>query len=108
MAQAPEEVAAVLQQVHEASLQGCWCVGYVRYEAAPAFDPAMVVHPAVGALAWFAVYKAPLPMEAGSLVDPFGNVTLAPCTSEPDRKEFDACLESIQSAISAGDLYQVN
>ena len=108
VAHAPAEVATVLQRVHEASLRGCWCVGYVRYEAAPAFDPAMAVHPVDGPLAWFAVHEAPLPTEAWSPGDPSGNVTLAPCTSEPDRTAFDDSLERIQAAISAGDLYQLN
>lgn len=108
VAHALEEVVTVLQRVHEASLRGSWCVGYVRYEAAPAFDPAMVVHPAEGPLAWFAVYEAPLATEAWSRCDLSGGVTLAPCTAEPDRTAFDTCLERIQSAISAGELYQVN
>lgn len=108
VARAPDEVVSVLKQVHEASLLGCWCVGYVRYEAAPAFDAAMSVHAADGPLAWFAVHKTPLPIDDWFRVDPSGDATRAPCTSEPDRMAFDASLEHIQSAIGAGDLYQVN
>ena len=40
-AHALHEVRGVLQAVHAAAQQGRWCVGYVRYEAAPAFDTAL-------------------------------------------------------------------
>ena len=60
-AHALHEVRGVLQAVHAAAQQGRWCVGYVRYEAAPAFDTALQVHTADGPLAWFAVYDAPQP-----------------------------------------------
>ncbi len=40
---------------------GRWCVGYVRYEAASAFDAALQTHPADGPLAWFAVFDRALP-----------------------------------------------
>jgi len=108
VAQTNEEVVTVLQQVHEASLRGGWCVGYVRYEAAPAFEPAMAVHAADGPLAWFAVHEAPLPLEATPWTGSCKDATLAACTTEPDRTAFDTCLQRIQSAIGAGDLYQVN
>ena len=46
------------------SRAGRWCVGSLRYEAAGAFDPALVTFEADGPLASFAVYDAPLPEEA--------------------------------------------
>ena len=60
-ADAPTQVRAVLDAVHAAARQGSWCVGYVRYEAAAAFDAALQTHAADGPLAWFAVYDAPQP-----------------------------------------------
>lgn len=55
------EVKPLLDKVSALSQQGLWCVGYVRYEAAPAFDAALAVHKTDGPLAWFGVYAKPLP-----------------------------------------------
>ena len=54
-----DQVKAVLQAVEERALRGQWCVGYVRYEAAPAFDHALAVHATTGPLVWFGVHDAP-------------------------------------------------
>src|SRR5690606_21000851 len=64
-----QEVTGVLHAVEAAARAGRWCVGWVRYEAAPAFDPALAVHAeaqgeGAPALAWFAVYDAPAPWPA--------------------------------------------
>ena len=56
VAQTLEQVPQVLAQVDALSRAGHWCVGYVRYEAAPAFDAALQVHVADGPLAWFGVH----------------------------------------------------
>ena len=61
VAHALHEVRSVLDAVFAAAQQGRWCVGHVRYEAAPAFDAALQTHAADGPLAWFAVYDAPQP-----------------------------------------------
>jgi hypothetical protein len=79
------QVKAVLQAVHERSLQGQWCVGYVRYEAAPAFDRALVVHPPTGPLVWFGVHDAPLP-SAEALVSPALEAAAAPTGDTHDRR----------------------
>lgn len=56
-----DQVAAVLAAAERAALAGHWVLGYVSYEAAPAFDPALLVRPAdASPLALFAVYDAPL------------------------------------------------
>ncbi len=103
------EVKAVLQAVQQRALQGQWCVGYLRYEAAPAFDHALAVHPATGPLAWFGVHDAPLPD---------GEEPASPSTG-PDtvraawlpglaRTTFDAALERLRQAIGDGEIYQAN
>ena len=51
-----DEVKPVLEAVHAAAEAGHWCVGHVRYEAAPAFDAALQVHAADGPLVWFEVH----------------------------------------------------
>ena len=103
-AHALHEVRGVLQAVHAAAQQGLWCVGHVRYEAAPAFDAALQVHAADGPLAWFAVYDAPQPWPDDG---PQGSAEVH-WQGGHDRAAFDAALARIQQAIRAGELYQVN
>ncbi|CDS50954.1 Para-aminobenzoate synthase, aminase component / Aminodeoxychorismate lyase [Polaromonas sp. CG9_12] len=103
-AHAPHEVRAVLDAVQAAAGQGAWCIGYVRYEAAPAFDAALAVHAADGPLAWFAVHDAALPW-------PEDDSTAAARVEWTDtclRPAFDASVAHIQQAITDGELYQVN
>ena len=102
------DVRGVLDAVHAAAQRGHWGVGHVRYEAAAAFDAALQTHPADGPLAWFAVYDAPQPWPddvAGHAPADAAQVTWADRLS---RADFDAAMATIQQAISAGELYQVN
>ena len=101
------EVRPLLGAVQAAAAQGRWCVGYVRYEAAPAFDAALAAHPADGPLAWFAVHDAPLP-------GPAADEAVAPDQAGVEwsetcpRPQFDAALAQLQQAIADGALYQAN
>lgn len=104
LAQQVDEVRAVLNAVHAAAQRGHWCVGYVRYEAAPAFDTALQTHAADGPLAWFAVHDAPHPWPAEEPQEAARVVW----QSGLERSAFDAALGHIQQAIGAGELYQVN
>ena len=102
-AHALHEVRAVLDAVEAAARSGAWVLGYLRYEAAPAFDAALAVHAADGPLAWFAVHDAPLPWpEEGA-----GEATVDWHTL-PGRAAFDTAHARIQQAIRQGELYQVN
>ena len=62
-AHALHEVRAVLDAAEAAARGGAWVLGWLRYEAAPAFDPALAVQAGDPALplAWFAAHDAPLP-----------------------------------------------
>ena len=110
------QVKAVLQAVQQRAEQGQWCVGYLRYEAAPAFDHALAVHPPTGPLAWFGVHDAPLPEPQ----DPISEHGLGP-TSAPQqaacrvtwqpgiaRSRFDAAMARLHQAIANGEIYQAN
>lgn len=99
------EVAAVLDAVQAAASQGAWCVGYLRYEAAAAFDASLHTHTAEGPLAWFAVYDHPLPWPEAPESAPAPTVQWQPLA---DRPSFDATLHHIQQAIAEGTYYQVN
>ena len=89
------------------ALQGRWCVGYLRYEAAEAFDPAMRVHAAEGPLAWFAIHDDALPWPDAEEDDPPDDVTLA-WDATLSRRDFDEALGPIHEAIANGEAYQVN
>lgn len=99
-----DEVRPVLDAVQAAAAQGAWCVGYLRYEAAPAFDAALAVHDADGPLAWFAVHDEALPWPR---TVPGADVQVQ---WQPglDRPAFDEALGSLQRAIANGAYYQVN
>ena len=104
VAQQVDAVRAVLDAVHAAAQRGHWCVGYVRYEAAPAFDTALQTHATDGPLAWFAVHDAPQPWPAEAAQE----AARVEWHSGLERGTFDAALGRIQQAIGAGELYQVN
>jgi para-aminobenzoate synthetase/4-amino-4-deoxychorismate lyase len=100
------QVRPVLDAVEAAAREGFWCVGYLRYEAAPAFDTALAVHAAQGPLAWFAINEEALPWPGDDKEDA-GSVQVqwqAACS----RVGFDTALASIHRAIADGALYQVN
>jgi len=104
VAHTPAEVAPLLCAVQAAAEAGAWCVGHLRYEAAPAFDPALRVHPADGPLAWFGVFDEAQPWPEH--LPPEDAVVLG--LEGGSRERFDADMEHILAAIARGDLYQVN
>jgi para-aminobenzoate synthetase/4-amino-4-deoxychorismate lyase len=132
VAHTPEQVKPVLDAVAACAAQGLWCVGYLRYEAASAFDAALLTHPADGPLAWFGVFDQALPWpqdtqgnsSASPVQDAAANIgtslpqdtrtspSTAPTTLQWQRpltrSQFDAHMHSIHQAIAAGEFYQVN
>jgi len=104
VAHEPGQVRAVLDAVQDAASQGAWCVGYLRYEAASAFDAALAAHAPDGPLAWFAVHDAALPW----LDDDSAAQAQVEWFEICSRPAFGAAMEQIQRAIAAGEFYQVN
>ena len=103
-----EAVRPVLDAAEAAARAGAWVLGWLCYEAAPAFDAALTVRPpdAQLPLAWFGVYDAPQPWpqedaQAGASAQVLWQ-------GGHERAAFDAALARIQQAIAAGELYQVN
>jgi para-aminobenzoate synthetase/4-amino-4-deoxychorismate lyase len=104
-----EDVEAVLRGADAATNSGAWAYGYVGYEAAPAFDPALAVrnrgadHPP---LAWFAICDAPAP------VAPVRALPLppaqAPWLADTSAASFAAAVDDVRGAIADGRVYQVN
>lgn len=108
VAAALHEVRPVLDAVHAAAQRGQWCVGYVRYEAAAAFDKALQTHAADGPLAWFAVYDEAQPWPAEAPAPTPAEAAQVHWRSSPQRSDFDAAMARIHQAIADGELYQVN
>lgn len=104
VAHTPAQVRPLLESVHALAQQGYWCVGYLRYEAGVAFDPALAVHDADGPLAWFGVYDAPQAWpEAGA-----GGTAVLQWHEGLSRPAFDHGMSEIHRAIADGELYQLN
>lgn len=108
-AHASEDVPAVLEAVQQAAEQGLWCVGWLAYEAAAAFDRAyaQAVHAAAAGqpLAWFGLYRAPL---AGHMQTRPVQAAAVHWQTALSRAQFDAHVARIHAAIAAGDCYQIN
>ncbi len=100
------QIKPLLDTIEVLSQQGFWCVGYVRYEAAPAFDSALQVHLVDGPLAWFGIYPQALPWPDDTTSA--DENTRIKWHSRLERAEFDAQISGIHRAIAAGELYQVN
>lgn len=104
VAHSPREVLEVLHRVERYAEQGCWCAGYVAYEAAPAFDPALVTHPPGGLpVAWFGVFGSVAPTSLSRT--PAQVLELAPCLP---LHAFAARVMQIKEFIARGETYQVN
>jgi para-aminobenzoate synthetase/4-amino-4-deoxychorismate lyase len=100
-----DQVHAVLVAADAHARRGRHVVGFVSYEAAPAFDRALAVRPP-GALplAWFGVFHAPAQL-APQATTARPRVTWR--ERRADRSHADA-VEAIRQAIGRGDVYQVN
>ncbi|RYF26609.1 MAG: bifunctional aminodeoxychorismate synthase component I/aminotransferase [Comamonadaceae bacterium] len=107
VARTADEVRPVLRAVEAAARAGAWCVGGLRYEAAGAFDAALVTHAADGPLAWFAVFDAKAVLAAESAAPQADAPTLAWAPGMA-REVFDDALRALHASISDGAFYQVN
>jgi para-aminobenzoate synthetase/4-amino-4-deoxychorismate lyase len=104
VAHRPAQVRPLLEAVQTLARQGYWCVGYLRYEAAAAFDPALAVQEADGPLAWFGVHDAPQAWPEWDV----GNTAIAQWQEALSRTAFDQGMAEIHRAIADGELYQLN
>ena len=104
-----DQVEALLKEVETYQEAGFYAVGYVSYEAAPAFEKKLDVHPAplMGEyLLYFTIHEKvetlPFPedYEAVDLPDNWKEEVEAPAYQE--------AIETIQHYIRQGDTYQVN
>ena len=99
------EVQPALRAVDAAARAGSWAVGYVAYEAAPAFDAALTVRePGPGPLCWFGLHDAPLgPPPTGAW-----DARLVELAPELEAAAHAGSVERLREAIAEGTAYQVN
>lgn len=104
IAQRLEEVFDVLNFAEREARAGSHVALMLSYEAAPAFDSALVTHePSEFPLAWAEVFE-----NEADLVHECSLVTSNTWTPRVDREEYERAVARIRDLIAAGDTYQVN
>ncbi|MBU1237314.1 MAG: chorismate-binding protein [Gammaproteobacteria bacterium] len=99
-----EEVNGVLTRAEQLAATGHWLVGFVAYEAASAFDAALVAHERADALplAAFAVFDSTtVPRQRAECM--WGN-----WRDSTAAETFDTTVAAIEADIADGRFYQVN
>lgn len=97
------EVLSVLQQAQALANAGHVVVGFVSYEAAPAFDPAFCVRAGSPLpLAWFAV------CDEQAALPPPGQAVLSPMKATLNEQDYLAASEAIHRYLRDGETYQLN
>lgn len=105
----PEQVVALLDEADAAARDGRHVVGFLSYEAAPAFDPALRVHVASGGpLLWFGIYREALSVAPESEREADAASANLDWLLSMDQRAYDAAISRIKAYIAAGDTYQVN
>ena len=108
-AQRSAEVLPALRTVLAAvETTGCHAVGFVAYEAASAFDRALVTHAPTGfPLLWFALCPAPAELDAlpAAPAAPWPTLAWTPTISPAAYRQ---AITTIHQHIGRGDTYQVN
>jgi para-aminobenzoate synthetase/4-amino-4-deoxychorismate lyase len=105
-----DEVVDAVVDASRTAKDGYWVAGYVAYEAAPAFDDALVVGEHTdGPLAWFGVFKDRVSVDAPGIdttsVKGFSVSRWAPGW---ERDQYDRAFLALRDRIEVGDTYQVN
>lgn len=98
------EVEAKFQRLQTLVDQGLYAVGYVAYEAAPAFDSSLSVQPTSAPLLCFAVFGKPVICQ---LPPPLPTLPLSLATTL-EHREYLEKVARIKDHLEVGDFYQVN
>jgi para-aminobenzoate synthetase / 4-amino-4-deoxychorismate lyase len=101
-----DEVIRVVQAAEDASLRNSYVALFLSYEAAPAFDPALVTHTRNTSLplAWAAVF-AESRLDSEQQLAPYHISEWQPGISE---SEYRLAVEKVIQLIAEGATYQVN
>jgi para-aminobenzoate synthetase/4-amino-4-deoxychorismate lyase len=107
----PGTVRAALREAVRSAAAGATVAGFLGYEAAPAFDTALVTHAAAGPapLLWFGVFdRAGVHSDATPHFNAHATALPDGWRADTTRADYDAAIAAIRDAIAAGDVYQVN
>ena len=103
------EVTALLAQVESYQEQGYYVVGYVSYEAAPAFEEKLAVHKApllAEFLLYFTVHDS---VETSPIPLTYDEIDLPSNWQEvTSEKDYEKAIAQIHHHLRQGDTYQVN
>jgi para-aminobenzoate synthetase/4-amino-4-deoxychorismate lyase len=99
-------VRAALREVEAAAAAGYYAAGYVGYEAAPAFDPALAVRSGAKIPPlWFGVFDHPARQDTH---ESSGAYSVSEWSSDVDRQTYGRNFGLAREAIARGDTYQIN
>ena len=105
-AEGVDDVIDVLERAQEAAAEGHWVAGYVAYDAAPAFDPALVAHRDLSTpAASFGVFREA--RETTLPVAGAGSYSISRWIPLTERGDYDKAFMRIKDHIEVGDAYQV-
>jgi len=102
-ARRPGEVLPALAEVESCAAKGLTAIGYVAYEAAPAFDASLKCRHHHGALLKFAIFDQSQPWVPANTA--LADLALA---SEIGKPDYLAAIDDIKRFLRDGDSYQVN
>jgi para-aminobenzoate synthetase/4-amino-4-deoxychorismate lyase len=113
-AYSPDSILQKLAEIEAAvNEQGLYAAGFVAYEAAPAFDPALKVNGGVEQalpLLWFGLFERRERISGEEVVS-WGRESgyvLEEWRPSVSPEEYEQAISHIHSRIAAGDTYQVN
>lgn len=110
MAREVAEVRGALRAAEQAAEQGSYVVGYVSYEAAPAFGEDYVVRSGARLpLVWFGVFRGNTESGNGDEVRKTTSSTEgSEWTPDTPRADYDAAISALHESFARGELEQVN
>lgn len=101
-----DEVRPALCAVQRAVDAGYYAAGYIAYEAAPAFDPALHVQPGTDLpLLWFGIFREPC---ATTHEPEDSTFDLSPWQPNVSQAAYRRNIAAIREAIADGETYQTN
>jgi para-aminobenzoate synthetase/4-amino-4-deoxychorismate lyase len=106
------QVIPALERIEAWNAQGGYAAGFIAYEAAPAFDNALVAHTLQDfPLVWFGLYDAPEIVQSpiSTLQSSDAHKALNyKWTPNVSRDTYNAAIARVREHIARGDTYQVN
>ena len=102
-----EDVAGALTQVEVQVQTGGWhAAGFLSYEAAPAFEPAVPSRTGTGfPYFWFGLYPEPKSVKIPASLSPLKKLDWTPTV---DRDTYTSAVDKVRDYIANGRTYQVN